>query len=243
VATTAASLSVAVTHSGNFTQGQRHAFNVTVTNAAAAAPTSATVTVTASLGAGMTLVSAAGTGWTCTGLTCTRSDALAAGAGYASIVVTVDVGLNAAATQVVGASVTGGGSAAAQGTDTVTVNAAAGGNASLFGWIALKQGTMSARVWTIGVGNSGSGVAAATQITSVSFLQTSVGHGAACTPAVTAPALPTSLGNIAAGGTTTANVTVNFTGCDRAASFTVVIQMAANSGAATATLRRNDEFR
>ena len=94
-----ASLSIAKTHAGNFTQAQFGAnYSVTVRNAAGAASTSGTVTVTENLPPGLTLVSMSGTGWTCPGTAannCTRSDVLAAGASYPAITVTVNVASNA----------------------------------------------------------------------------------------------------------------------------------------------------
>ena len=65
-------------------------------------------------GAGAGPVAASGPGWTCTGgatSRCTRSDALAAGAAYPPITVTVAVGSAAAATLRRTATVTGGGDA------------------------------------------------------------------------------------------------------------------------------------
>ncbi|HTX35170.1 MAG TPA: hypothetical protein VME43_09115, partial [Bryobacteraceae bacterium] len=47
--------------------------------------------------ASLTLVSMSGPGWTCSTNTCTRSDPLNPGCGYAAIIVTVNVVLNAAA--------------------------------------------------------------------------------------------------------------------------------------------------
>ena len=90
------SLTIAKTHTGNFTTGQTGAtYQVTVTNSSApgVGNTSGTVTVTENVPAGMTLVSMAGTGWTCAAQTntCTRSDALASGQSYPAITVTVNV--------------------------------------------------------------------------------------------------------------------------------------------------------
>ena len=86
-------LSVTVTPTGNFAQGQTNAtYTVTVSNGATAAPTDgSTVTVTENLPAGLTLVSMNGTGWNCAGNTCTRSDVLAGGASYPALTVTVKV--------------------------------------------------------------------------------------------------------------------------------------------------------
>ena len=93
-------------------------------------PGSGGVTVTETAPTGLTLVSMAGTGWTCgspnSANVCTRSDALAAGAAYPVITVSVNVAANATSPQVNTASVTGGGSAQANASDsTVIVSASA----------------------------------------------------------------------------------------------------------------------
>src|SRR3954452_10160101 len=62
-------------------------------------------------GAGAGANAASGPGWTCTGLRCTRSDALAAGASYPPITITVAVASNAAATVTNTAAITGGATA------------------------------------------------------------------------------------------------------------------------------------
>jgi uncharacterized repeat protein (TIGR01451 family) len=95
-------LSITKTHTGNFTQGQTGAtYTVTVSNTGNA-PTSGTITVTETVPSGLTLVSMTGTGWTCPspGNTCSRSDALAAGASYPVITVTVNVSATATSPQV-----------------------------------------------------------------------------------------------------------------------------------------------
>ena len=92
-------MTIAKSHTGNFTQGQTGAtYTITATNSGFAA-TSGTVTVTDTLPAGLTATAISGTGWTCVlaTLTCTRGDALAAGASYPAITVTVNVANNAAA--------------------------------------------------------------------------------------------------------------------------------------------------
>src|SRR5207237_9548916 len=86
-------LTIAKSHSGNFTQGQTGAtYSVTVTNSGFAA-TSGTVTVTDTLPTGLTATGISGSGWTCVlgTLTCTRSDALATGSSYPAITLTVNV--------------------------------------------------------------------------------------------------------------------------------------------------------
>jgi uncharacterized repeat protein (TIGR01451 family) len=115
-------LSISKTHTGNFSQGQQNAtYLVTVSNAAGAGPTVGTVTVTDTVPSGLTLVSMAGTGWTCTAPTCTRSDALAAGQSYPAITATVNVAANAGTPQVNQVSVSGGGSATAPGQDSTII--------------------------------------------------------------------------------------------------------------------------
>jgi uncharacterized repeat protein (TIGR01451 family)/fimbrial isopeptide formation D2 family protein len=105
-------LTVAKSHTGNFTRGSTGSYSITATNSGAAA-TSGTVTVTDTLPAGLAPTAASGTGWTCSistqTVTCTRSNALAAGASYATISITVSVAQNAASSITNTASVSGGG--------------------------------------------------------------------------------------------------------------------------------------
>ncbi|MHB8883363.1 MAG: IPTL-CTERM sorting domain-containing protein [Thermodesulfovibrionales bacterium] len=101
-------LTIAKTHSGNFSQGQLGAqYTVTVSNQAGSGPVSSTgttVTVTDTLPAGLSPTAASGLNWACgiavQTVTCTRTaanNALSAGASYPVITVTVDVAANAAA--------------------------------------------------------------------------------------------------------------------------------------------------
>src|SRR6266480_6108666 len=104
-------MTVAKSHSGNFTQGQVGAtYSITATNSGSS-PTSATVTVTDTLPGGLTATGISGTGWTCVlgTLTCTRSDVLAAGASYPAITLTVNVSSTAPSTLTNSATVSGGG--------------------------------------------------------------------------------------------------------------------------------------
>ena len=115
-------LRIAKTHVGNFTQGQANAaYTVLVSNASAAVATGGQVTVTETVPAGLTLVSMSGTGWSCVARTCTRSDALAAGASFAAITVKVNVAANAASPQVNSVALSGGGSGPASATDSTTI--------------------------------------------------------------------------------------------------------------------------
>ncbi len=104
-------LTIAKSHTGNFTQGQVGAtYSITVTNSGSAA-TSGTVTVTDTLPASLTATAISGTGWSCVlgTLTCTRSDALAASLSYPVITVTVTVANNAPASVTNVANASGGG--------------------------------------------------------------------------------------------------------------------------------------
>ncbi|HVF45669.1 MAG TPA: hypothetical protein VM936_21765 [Pyrinomonadaceae bacterium] len=108
-----ADVTVAKSHTGNFSQGQSGAtYTLTVSNVGGAA-TSGTVTVTDTLPASLAYVSATGTGWTCgavgQAVTCTRATALAAGASYPAITVTVNVSTTAPSSVTNTASVSGGG--------------------------------------------------------------------------------------------------------------------------------------
>lgn len=90
-------LSVSKSHSGNAVQGQTgFVYTITVSNLGTGA-TTGTVTVQDTLPAGMMATAIAGTGWNCVlgTLTCDRADALAQGASYPSIALTVNVAANA----------------------------------------------------------------------------------------------------------------------------------------------------
>ena len=122
-------LSISKTHTGNFAQGQQRAiYTVKVSNAAGVSATSGAVTVTEAVPSGMTLVSMAGTGWTCpaNGTTCSRTSALSAGSSYPPITVAVNVAADAGSPQLNQVSVSGGGSAPANASDSTTITS--GGN-------------------------------------------------------------------------------------------------------------------
>jgi uncharacterized repeat protein (TIGR01451 family) len=129
-------LTIAKSHTGNFTQGQTGAtYSVTVTNSGTAA-TSGTVTVVDTLPAGLTATAISGAGWSCVlgTLTCTRSDALAVSASYPVITLTVNVSLSAPASVTNTATVSGGGENNASNNtanDLTTINAAAPPNVGL----------------------------------------------------------------------------------------------------------------
>lgn len=117
-------LSISKTHVGSFTQGQNAAtYKVTVSNGASAGATIGPVTMSDTLPTGLTATAIAGSGWTCTlgTLSCTRNDALAAGASYPAITVTVNVAAAAASPQTNSVTLTGGGSPPATANDSTTI--------------------------------------------------------------------------------------------------------------------------
>ncbi|MES4890165.1 hypothetical protein [Streptomyces sp. NPDC096012] len=122
---TPAQLSITKTHSGTFAQGGTGTYTLTVSNASNAGTTSGTVTVTDTLPAGVTFGNATGNGWTCSEasgtVTCTRSDALAPGASYPPITLTVNITSGAACTFTNSATVSGGGSQSRTAGDATTL--------------------------------------------------------------------------------------------------------------------------
>ena len=115
-------LTAAMMHTGSFHQGQQNAvYFVAVSNAATSMPTSAPVTVTDFAPSQLTLVSMSGTGWTCGGNICSRSDALAGGSSYPPITVIVNVASNAPSQVTNEISVVGGGSTGATAYDPTTI--------------------------------------------------------------------------------------------------------------------------
>jgi uncharacterized repeat protein (TIGR01451 family) len=106
-----ADLTIAKTHAGNFSPGQTGAtYSLTVSNVGGGA-TVGSVAVTDNLPAGLTATTISGPGWNCilSTLTCTRTDALNAGAVYPVITVTVNVSANVAPNVTNTATVAGGG--------------------------------------------------------------------------------------------------------------------------------------
>jgi uncharacterized repeat protein (TIGR01451 family) len=104
-------LKVALRHTGDFKQGQTSAtYSLNVSNIGNG-PTTGTVTVVDTLPGGLSAKAISGSGWACTlgTLTCTRSTALAAGASYPSITITVAVASDAPPSVANVATVSGGG--------------------------------------------------------------------------------------------------------------------------------------
>jgi hypothetical protein len=105
-------LTVSSSHSGSFRQGDTgDVYSLTVTNIGDRPTSGATVALTEVLPFGLTATAISGTGWTCTlqTLICSRSDALAAGASYLPVTLTVNVANNAPPTAANTVFVAGGG--------------------------------------------------------------------------------------------------------------------------------------
>lgn len=105
-------LTVTKTHTGNFKQGDTgDTYTITVTNGGAGPTAGSTVSLVDTLPTGLSATGFSGTGWTVnlSTLTATRSDILAAGAGYPALTLTVAVSATAAASLTNTATVSGGG--------------------------------------------------------------------------------------------------------------------------------------
>ncbi|HET6930495.1 MAG TPA: Ig-like domain repeat protein [Candidatus Acidoferrum sp.] len=116
-----ADLIVTKSHSVTFKQGLTGAtYTITASNRGAA-PTVGTVTVTDTLPSSLTATAISGTGWTCTlaATSCSRSDALANGASYPPITLTVNVS-GTAPTSVTNTAVVAGGGEVITDNDTAT---------------------------------------------------------------------------------------------------------------------------
>ncbi|MBW4508873.1 MAG: hypothetical protein KME64_20510 [Scytonematopsis contorta HA4267-MV1] len=114
---TAPDLTITKSHTGDFTRGTTGTYTIAVKNSGNA-PTAGTVTVTDTLPTGLTPTGftptpTTPTGWNCSisnqTVTCTRTDALAAGSSYPNIGIVVDVAQNAPASLTNTATVAGGG--------------------------------------------------------------------------------------------------------------------------------------
>jgi uncharacterized repeat protein (TIGR01451 family) len=159
-------LGIAKAHTGSLTQGQKGAtYRLTVTNTGGG-PTAGLVSVTDVLPAGLTATAFAGVGWACAlnTLTCTRSDALAAGTSYPVLTITVDVSSSAPASVTNTATVSGGGDTnAANNTasDPTTIGQLPDLTISVAHAGSFTQGQTGA-TYTIGVSNVGASTTSGT---------------------------------------------------------------------------------
>jgi len=110
--------------------------------------------------------------------------------------------------------------------------------ASLTASLVSESGATQSRDWAFQVYNTGLGAANGAQITGLTLTQTG---GAACAPVIEPGTFPMSLGNIGPSQSATGNVIINFTGCGSTSKFTAKVTVAANNGATTATVTRNNE--
>lgn len=121
--------------------------------------------------------------------------------------------------------------------------AASAAGPELHGRIVDKSGTQSGRRWDLEIASAANHTVSGVQIEAVHFTQTSLGGGAACTPAITnPPSLPVALGSLLPGGSTRASLVIDFTGCADRAHFTVEIELS-GSGGARGVIRRNNDSR
>ena len=179
-----ADLTIAKSHTGNFTQGQNGAtYTITVTNSGSG-PTSGTVTVTDTVPASLTSPVGSGTGWTCSTsgqvVTCTRADVLAAGASYPTITLTVNVSATAPASVTNSVSVSGGGEIITNNdsaSDATTINQLADLTISKTHTGNFTQGQTNAS-YTLTVTNSGNGATSGT-VTVTDTLPTGLSYSSA----------------------------------------------------------------
>src|SRR5260221_6855395 len=124
---TAPILGITKSHVGNFTVGQTGDYTITVNNTGTVA-TVGTVTMNDFLPFGMTATAINASGWTCptvptSFVNCSRSDALATGSAYPSIIVTVSLDSSVGPNMTNFANVTGGGDLSFHGaSDPTAVN-------------------------------------------------------------------------------------------------------------------------
>jgi uncharacterized repeat protein (TIGR01451 family) len=108
-------LTLSKSHVGNFTRGSAASYSITVSNVSPYGATTGLVTMDDTLPIGISPTSASGTGWSCSissqTVSCTRSDALAAGASYPAIILNALVSQAAPATLTNIAAISGGGEA------------------------------------------------------------------------------------------------------------------------------------
>jgi uncharacterized repeat protein (TIGR01451 family) len=203
-----ADLTIAKTHSpATFMRGSTGTFSLTVSNVGTG-PTNAPATVTDALPAGLTPTAAAGPGWTCTviapNVSCGRADALAAGAAWPPISVTVSVLQSAAVSLTNTAAVSGGGDITpgnGTATDVVPVLSSADLAIAKTGPANAIPGTNV--VYTLVVTNNGPSDAQAVSVVDPAPVNlTFVSNSGAC-----ATPFPCSLGTVPAGGTRTITTT------------------------------------
>ena len=178
-------LSISKTHLGSAPAGGLVHYTLSVSNAAGSGPTSGTVTVTDTPPSGLTLGSmsgSAGTGWSCGGNTCSRSDVLAPGSSYDYISVAATVAANATSPQVNVATVSGGGSATASASDSTPIVPASLSIVKTHTGVFTQgqQGTYAVTVSNAGIGATGGAVTVTDNLPTGLTLVSMVGTGWSC---------------------------------------------------------------
>ena len=103
--------------------------------------------------------------------------------------------------------------------------------------IASTTGAAASRDWKIQVYNTGIGAANNAAITALTLTQTG---GTACTPTIAQGTFPVALGSVAPAASVLGDVMINFTGCASTSKFSMQLTVAANGGATSATIVRNN---
>lgn len=161
-----AAWSITKTHSGNMTAGGTGSYTITVSNSGGSSTAASLVTVGDTPPTGMTITAMSGSNWTCgnnSGWACTRSDALASGANYEAITVTVSIAANAGTPLTNSTTVSGGGvtsSATANDPTVIVPPAAAFGIAKIATSSVAAGGSITYTITLTNIGGSTSGTSA-----------------------------------------------------------------------------------
>jgi uncharacterized repeat protein (TIGR01451 family) len=161
-------LTIAKTHSGNFTQGDTgKTYTITVSNGGGT-NSSGTITVVDTVPSGLTPTAAAGTGWACTiatpTVTCTSSAVINFGGSGNPITLTVSLAANATSPQVNQVTVSGGGDVNAannSASDSTVINPGADLTITKSHTGNFVQGQVGA-VYNVTAANSGTGTTSGT---------------------------------------------------------------------------------
>jgi len=210
-------LTIAESHVDPLARGGNGTYNLLISNVGQA-PGSGVVTVNDTLPAGLTPTSASGTGWSCSiaaqTVTCTRSDALAAGASYPAISLVVSISQTAASPVSNTATVGGGGEfnlANDSATDPTTIASIA--DVALTKIASRTTVSVGGSVsYTVTATNMGPSNATGVQVTdqlpgALSFVSASPGAGT-----YNSATGVWNIGGLANGATTTLTITATVTG-------------------------------
>ncbi|TMF08357.1 MAG: DUF11 domain-containing protein, partial [Chloroflexi bacterium] len=165
-------MTIAKSHVGSFLRGSAGSYSLTVNNVGTVA-SSGLVTVADTLPAGLIPLAASGTGWSCAvagqAVTCTRSDALGAGASYPVITITVLISQSATSPLTNTATVAGGNELNTS-NDTASDSTAISSQADVVVTKVASSGSVTTGsnvTFTINAGNAGPSDATGVQVTDV----------------------------------------------------------------------------